>query len=140
MSKKSWLHLLSFIGLFVTYGVAFGLDRWTEYLRQPDAFVFGPPYLLWSWALGNIVLAACVLSLYTWLMPKLGRWAIWFMVILGLLINFVPVIYWLPLGRPTMFLSVVLTRRGFLISVGGLTAIAGLITILRKRTKSISDF
>jgi hypothetical protein len=138
MNKKILVYFFSFIGLFTTYGIAFGLDRWSEYLRQPNAsFMSNPPYILWTWSLANIVLAICVFTLYTKALPRLDPWAIWMIIFLGLLIDFLPVLYWLPLGSTlSEFLALSLTRRGYLISVGGFTTIAGVFTLFREKQQN----
>jgi hypothetical protein len=136
MNNKIQVYFFSFVGLFTTFGIAFGLDRLSEYLRQPSSSFMGTPYILWTWSLANIVLAICVFTLYTKALPRLDPWAIWVIVLLGLLINFFPVLYWLPLGRTlSEFIVLALTRRGYLISVGGFIAIAGVFTLLKKKIR-----
>ncbi len=136
--KNIQIYLLSFIGLLATYAIAFGLDRWIEFLRDQNSRGGIPTsmYLFLStWAVANIILAICVFSLYTWALPKLERWAVWAIVILSLLISLIPVIYWLPLGTPTLYLTMFLTNRAYMVSVGGWIAVAGIFTLLKpKRT------
>jgi hypothetical protein len=139
MNRKTWVHLLALIGLLATYGLAFGLDRRVQSIREGLAVFFeSPDALMWTWSLANILLALCVFSIDTWVMPRIDRWAVWSIVILGILINFIPVLYWIPFwyqsNLDTSFLSLFLSNRAYVSLVGGFTAVAGLFTLFRKKT------
>lgn len=136
--NKSTPPLLTIVGLILSYAVAFGLGRTTVYLRQ-QSLTFGnasPLFFFAVWSLAKILLAVCVLSLYTWAMPNLAPWAVLGIVIVGLLIDLVPVIYWLPFGLPTAFLSPILSNRAYVISAGGWTAVAGRLTLVKRQSKA----
>lgn len=135
MKRKTTL-TITIITLIATYAIAFGLDRWTDYLRHSvSQAAVSPNVLLASWSFANLVLSVCVLSLYTWAFPRLAPWAIYGIVVTGLFIDFVPVLYWLPLGSPTLFLSQLMTVRGYFLSVGGWKAIAGIFTLWRRKAE-----
>jgi hypothetical protein len=140
MSHKIVQPLLSFFALLVIYGIAFNLDRYTEYARHEFSRTASPYQFMWSWTLANLLLALCVFFYYTWVMPKLFSWAIGCIVILGLLIDLIPVLYLSPLLNPPPFLfrmpSFVIYR-GYFFSVGALTAMAGIFTLFRKRKNLI---
>ncbi len=146
MSEKIRVNLLSFISLMVIYGVAFGFDRLTEYTQRLSGIYFDPIPGLLTWSASNIILVLLVFLFYRWAMPKLYRWIIWVIVILGFLIDFLPVLFLLPyspLMTLTLFshpLPAVLGvpyllggARGDFILVGALTAIAGVFTLFRSK-------
>ncbi len=141
MSEKIRVNLLACISLLVIYGVAFGFDRLTEYTQRLSGIYFDPIPGLLTWSASNILLVLLVFLFYRWAMPNLYRWIIWVVVILGLLIDFLPVLFlpFSPLMTLTLFshpLPAVLGvpyllggARGDFILVGALTAIAGVFTL-----------
>ncbi len=145
MSEKIRVNLLSFISLLVIYGVAVGFDRLTEYTQRLSGMYFDPIPGLLTWSASNILLVLLVFLFYRWAMPKLYRWIIWVIIILGLLIDFLPVLFlpFSPLMTLTLFshqLPAVLGvpyllggARGDFILVGALTAIAGVFTLFRTK-------
>ncbi len=141
MSKKSQGNLLSFIGLLAIYGIAFGLDRLTEYTQRLVGMYAMPTPALWVWSMSNIILALLVFGFYRWAMPNLYRWFIWAIVILGLLIDFLPVLTFSPLMALTLFSQPLLYWlgvpyllggvRGYFLLVAAFTAVAGVFTLFR---------
>ena len=144
MDNKNRMHWFALIGILATYAIAFGLDRWIQYSRERlSMLATGVDLLMWSYVLANIILAVCVLALYTWVMPYLSRWAVWIILIFGLVVNLIPVLYWLPFGLnlniDPSFFSLFLANRAYASLVGGFTAIAGLITLLRRQRDPLID-
>ncbi len=140
MSNKLGRPLLSLLGLLVLYGIAFSLDRWMEYARQINTRYFNPFIPLWSWLFSNIILALCIFSFYRWALPNSGRRAIWFIIILGLLIDFVPVLFFFPSFQPlfsirfiSLSLPFIIVDGSYFILAGALTAMAGIFTLFRTR-------
>jgi hypothetical protein len=133
MSEKIRVNLLSLIGLLIIYCAAFGLDRLAEYTKRLLSFSANPIPGLWAWSGSNILLTLLVFLFYRWAMPKLHPLIIWGIVIVGLLIDFLPVLYFSPLTTINLF-SISLPylmrgTRGYFILVGALTAIAGIFTL-----------
>jgi hydrogenase/urease accessory protein HupE len=133
MNTNTRLHLAAFLWLSTTYAAAFGLDRLFAYLREgTSAALFTPSVQFWSWSLDNLVIAGGVLVFYEWAVPHLERWALWLVLVLGLLVNFIPVFYLLIHSSLAQLLMPFMTIRPVLSSVGAFSAAAAVLGLRSK--------
>jgi len=63
MKKTNVNAIISFVGLAITFAVAYGLDRWSEILRRQASanFAWAPYY--WFLSISNLILAGLILAL-----------------------------------------------------------------------------
>lgn len=138
MSAKTRVHFLTFLMVFATFGIAFGLDRLILHFRQQLSLGRNPPLDMGSqmviMSLANVVLAFCVFWLYNNTFPALRLAALWTVVGVGLLVSFIPVLYWIPI--PGVDLSIFLSGRYYFISSGGLIAVAALFALYKMKKVS----
>jgi hypothetical protein len=133
---------LSLLGLVGTLALAFGFDRWLDYLRIDAARTFDVTPNLWAGSLGQLLVAGTLLALAWYMMchrPKSNSVALVFLVA-GLVMTLFPPIYGEVLERmlspqdttilPLSFSLVYLSPGRLLSFAGAAIAAIGVVTLL----------
>lgn len=141
MTIKNRQQVLTFVLLIVVYGIAFGVDRSVGPLIHNDlptdqaiqnfhiwftntAFIF---------AIATGVIFVCCIWLFLKGFPAFTSQALWILVSICILINYIPAITLLANGAEGSFYSEFMLNRGAVTNIGGIMALAGLIILYRKR-------
>jgi hypothetical protein len=133
MDSKLRFTLLSTAAVLAAYALALVLDLWMVFLRERAMTVGSPPALiLWTWSLGNLILAAVVFGVYERWIKRIDGWPILLVIFSGLLFNFIPVFYFEIGPGLVEFVTDILAARAFIVSTGALMAVAGMIQLGRR--------
>lgn len=141
MKWSRFAPFLSILILFLAVAFATSLDQSINYLREANARTGDPIPILWTYTLGNLLLAALLLVLFIWTFIRLPRnpWVGVVYLIVGLYISAYPIFYFSPFGRWLLNPNLVISPRSFLFMAGGIIAIIGLAVLfdpLKKTTGS----
>lgn len=131
MNRTRSAPIFAIIALIFVVALADGLDQWINFLRLENSSRAANPFLtLWVYTTGNLLLAALLLALFTWLIRRLPRhrWVAAAYLLVGLAISVFPLLYFSPLAFFMMYAN--FSPRSFLFTTGGILACTGLAILL----------